>query len=61
MMIWEECNMASERVFCKCGKDLGTKRTDLPTEHVVRGTCPHCHKKFVIVHGKGKVKVRMEK
>ena len=53
--------MASERVFCECGRDLGTKRTDLPTEHVVRGTCPHCHKKFVIVHGKGKAVVRMEK
>ena len=53
--------MESERVFCKCGRDLGSKRTDLPTEHVTRGTCPHCHKKYVIIYGKGKVKVRMEK
>ena len=53
--------MAYERVFCECGRDLGSKRTDLPTEHVVRGTCPRCHKKYVIVHGQGKVNVHIEK
>lgn len=57
----EVTTMTSERAFCKCGRDLGSKRTDLPTEHVTRGTCPHCHKKYVIIYGKGKVKVRMEK
>ncbi|MBR2215196.1 MAG: hypothetical protein IJ849_05500 [Selenomonadaceae bacterium] len=53
--------MDSRRALCPCGRDLGSKRIDLANEHVTRGTCPHCHKRYVIVHGKGRLTVKYER
>lgn len=54
--------MDSKTALCpKCGRDLGSKRLDLENEHTINTTCPSCHVKLVIVHGKGRLTVRVRR
>lgn len=52
--------MELRKAICACGHVLGNKRIDLSDEKTAGGTCPHCHREYVILYGSGRVKVIMK-
>ena len=52
--------MELREAICECGHRFGNKRIDLSNEYKASGTCPHCHRDYSILFGKGRVKVIMK-